>query len=414
MILGVLLMCSAFFSGCETGMMSLNKYRLKHLAKTNNKAKRIASLLAKPDRLLGVILIGNNFVNIAASSLATIISVKIFGDAGVKIAIVSMTVIVLIFAEITPKTLAAVKPELFAYACYWPLFGLLWLLFPLVWLVNFISNGILRIIGVKSAKSSLDPLNLEEIRTIVSDASGYIPPQHQKMITSFLDLEKITVDDIMIPRNEIIGIDINHASDIIVNNLLNTKHTLIPVYRGEINQIIGILHSKDVGRILESGKFDILELRKALLPAYFIPEGTSLQIQLLQFQSHNERIGLVVDEYGDIQGLVSIADILEEIIGDFNISTTSLKNDINIQSNGDVIIDGTASIRDINRALCWDLPTNDVKTISGLITSYLGYIPAEKTCLRLDDTYKIEILEVRGNIVKTVKFYQVGIESTDS
>lgn len=397
---------SGFFSGSETGMMSLNRYRLKHKAKTEKKARRILKLLARPDRLLGVILIGNNFVNISASSLATIICVRLFGEAGVQIAIVSMTVIVLIFAEITPKTLAAVKPETVADFCYLPLQILLWAMFPLVWLVNGVSNTLLAILGFKTGKKKADPLNLQEIKTVVTDASGYIPSQHQRMLTSILDLEKVSVDDIMIPRTEVIGIDIDDDIKSILSQLTHTQHTLLPVYKGEINHIIGILHTRDLGHIYSQGTLTITALKRTLMKPYFVPEGTSLHIQLLQFQTNKQRMGLVVDEYGDIQGLVTLADILEEIVGEFTTDTTHINQEIHPQPDGSYLIDGSAYIREINRALKWQLPTDGAKTIGGLITNYLETIPEQATCLKING-YPLEVVQVKDNAIKTVRFYRL-------
>ncbi|MGR0279464.1 HlyC/CorC family transporter [Marinomonas dokdonensis] len=402
-ILFCLILLSAFFSSSETGMLSINKYRLKHLVKSKNRsAIKVDTLLKRPDRLIGVILIGNNFVNILASAIATIIAVRIWGDAGVAIATAALTMIVLIFAEVTPKTLAAIHPERIAFPASWILGVLLKALYPLVWLVNGLSNGLLRLIGVKASHNEQDTLNTEELRTVVNEAGGLIPAAHQEMLISILDLEKVSVEDIMIPRNEVVGIDIEDSIEEIIVQICDSRHTRMPVYNGEINKVIGILHARHAAVFLRDENPTKAALLKATVEPYFIPETTPLNTALLNFQKDHQQMAVVVDEYGDVQGIAAMEDILEEIVGEFTPPTQDEEEEIQTLDDGSFRIDGTTHIREINKALDWHLPTDGPKTLNGLIIETLEFIPDCPISLRVGH-YLIEIQEIEDKVVKYAK-----------
>ncbi|TPE50891.1 HlyC/CorC family transporter [Maribrevibacterium harenarium] len=405
-ILFSLILFSAFFSSSETGMLSINKYRLKHLVKNGNKsAARVSKLLERPDRLIGIILIGNNFVNILASAIATIIAVRIWGDAGVAIATGALTLIVLIFAEVTPKTLATIHPEKIAFPASWVLSLLLKVLYPLVVVVNTLSNGLLRIFGIHHHQSDNDKLNSEELRTIVNEASGLIPAAHQEMLLSILDLEKVSVEDIMVPRNEVVGIDIEDSIEEIIEQICQSRHTRMPVYNGEINKVIGILHARHAAQFLREPNPTKASLLKATLEPYFIPESTSLNTVLLNFQKDHQQMGIVVDEYGDVQGIAALEDVLEEIVGEFTPPQQDEEEEIQTLEDGSFRIEGTTHIRDINKALNWHLPTDGPKTLNGLIIETLEFIPEHPISLRVGN-YLIEIQEIEQKVVKYAKLQQ--------
>jgi Mg2+/Co2+ transporter CorB len=402
---------SAFFSSSETGMMTLNRYRLKNLVKKKNRGAILTQkLLSRPERLIGLILIGNNFVNLLAASIATVICIRLWGDLGPIISTVSLTFIVLIFAEVTPKTLAALYPEKIAFPAAYILTPLYKLLFVLVIGLNTITNGILRLMGVKTDGVNNDKVNSEELKIIVNEAGALIPKRHQKMLLSVLDLEKVTVEDIMIPRSEVMGIDIEQPIETLIDQMRNAVHTRLPVYKDEIENVVGFLHARQIIKLLaqcndkENPELTKETLLAAMTKVYFIPEGTPLNTQLLNFQRKKLRIGLVVDEYGDIQGLVTLEDILEEIVGEFTTDLADTSEDIQIQTDASIIIDGSATIRDINRALNWHLPTSGPKTLNGLILEYIEAIPQPGTGMRLSG-YPMEIMQTKSNRVKSVKVW---------
>lgn len=404
-VLAVLIFISGYFSGSETGMMSVNRYKLRHLAQSGNKsARRVTKLLDRPDRLIGLILIGNNLVNIAASAIATIIGMRLYGDYGIVIATVVLTLIILIFAEVTPKTIAALHPERVAFPTSFVLSPLLKVFYPLVAAVNFITNNMMRLLGINPNAAGKDTLSAEELRTIVHEAGSLIPSRHQEMLLSILDLEKVTVDDIMIPRNEITAIDINDDLNSIVRQLNNMPHTLVLLYRGEIDDAIGFLHARDMLRLLSrSNEPDKASIVRGARDIYFIPEGTPLSVQLVKFQHNKERIGLVVDEYGDIQGMVTLEDLLEEIVGDFTTSITGQTQEhIHRQADGTYLVEGTMNLRDLNKELKVNLPIDGPKTLNGLIIEEFGDIPEFPMCIRIAG-YVIEILEVTDNRVEQVR-----------
>ncbi|EHD2240850.1 DUF21 domain-containing protein [Vibrio vulnificus] len=406
-LLACLIVISGYFSGSETGMMSLNRYRLKHLANSGHKgAKRVEKLLSRPDRLIGLILIGNNLVNILASAIATIVGMRLYGDLGVAIATGALTLVVLVFAEVTPKTVAALYPERVSYASSILLVVLMKLLSPLVMLVNFITNGFIRLLGLKAQHNGEDNLSSEELRTVVNEAGSLIPQRHQDMLVSILDLEHVTVNDIMVPRNEITGIDINDDWKSIVRQLAHSPHGRIVLYRDKVDEAVGMLRLREAYRLmLEKNEFNKETLLRAADEVYFIPESTPLNVQLLKFQRNKQRIGLIVDEYGDIIGLVTLEDILEEIVGEFTTSIApSFSDDITPQSDGSFLIEGSTNIRDINKGLKWKLPTDGPRTLNGLILEHLEHIPENHLSIKIEG-HAMEIVQLEGNRIKSVKVF---------
>ncbi|OOZ41107.1 magnesium/cobalt efflux protein [Solemya pervernicosa gill symbiont] len=408
-----LIILSGFFSGSETGLMTLNRYRLRHLAKDKHPgAMRASRLLERPDRLIGLILLGNNFVNILASSLSTVIALRLWGEAGIAIAAGLLTLVILIFAEVTPKTIAALYPERVAFPAALIYIPLLKILYPLVWVVNLLVNGLLKLFGVSADKTADFSLSKEELRTVVSEAGAMIPARRQKMLIRILDLEDVTVEDIMVPRSEITGIDLEDEWDTILSQVTNSPYTRLPVYQDNIDNVVGMLHLRRTLHLINKGRFDREELTKLITDAYFTPESTSLNRQLLNFQHNRQRTGLVVDEYGDIQGLVTLEDLLEEIVGEFT-TDPSDNREIHPQSDGSYLINGSASIRELNRTMQWQLPSEGPKTLNGLILEHLESIPQTGTSL-LVNGYPIEIVQSADNVVKTARITSRIIEEDGS
>lgn len=400
-VLIFLILVSGFFSGSETGLMSLNRYRLRHLAdKKNKSAMRAFRLLQKPDKLIGLILLGNNFVNILASAIATIIGIRLLGETGILVATIILTIVVLVFAEVTPKTLAAMHPEKFALPATFILEPLLRLLYPFVWFVNLSSKVIFKIFGIRQSANS-DKLSSEELRIVVNEAATMIPKGHQEMLLSILDLEKVTVDDIMVPRNEIIGIDFEDEWSDIKKQFTETQHTRLPVYEGDINHMVGIIHIRRALRFFHNDDANKEDFKKIIREAYYVPTGTPLNTQLLNFQHERRRNAMVVNEYGDILGLVTLEDILEEIVGEFTTDPSASRKDLHIKDDGTYLIDGSITVRELNKILDWQLPTEGPKTLNGLIIEYLEHIPEPGTSMLLDN-YPIEIIQTTRNAVKTV------------
>ncbi len=418
LLLLLLILLSAFFSASETAMMRLNRYRLRHLVQAQHRAAiRAAQLLERPDRLIGIILLGNNFVNILASSISTLIALRYFGEAWIAAAAGILTFVILIFAELTPKTLAALHPEKIAFPAAYVLKPLLVLCYPLVWLINAIANGLLRLGGVTPQEDVMQQLSSEELRTVVNEAGALIPKKHQKMLLNILDLEKVTVEDIMVPRNEVVGLDLKLPEDEIIHILTTCQYTRLPLYYDDIDNVVGILHIRNALPLIAREEFDKEQLLKIAKEPYFVPEGTPLNTQLLNFQRHKRRVGLVVDEYGDIEGLITLEDILEEIVGEFTTDISETIKDVYPQEDGSYLVDGSANIRALNRTMQWDLPTTGPKTLNGLITEYLESIPASATSLRING-YTIEILQTAENAVKTARIIpppeSAAVEQNDS
>ncbi|WBA18426.1 HlyC/CorC family transporter [Salinivibrio kushneri] len=404
-LLVLLIVISGYFSGSETGMMAINRYRLRHLSKSGHSgAKRVEKLLTRPDRLIGLILIGNNLVNILASSIATVLGLRLYGDAGIAIATGVLTMVILVFAEVTPKTLAALYPERVSFISSFVLTILMKVFYPLVSFVNFITNGFLRILGLGAKADGKDSLSTEELRTIVNEAGSLIPRRHQHMLLSILELEEVTVDDIMVPRNEITGININDDWKSIMRQFTHAPHGRMVLYRDTIDEVVGMLRVRKAYRLMvEKNEFNKETLLRAADEVYFIPEGTPLNVQMLKFQRNKQRIGLVVDEYGDMIGLVTLEDILEEIVGEFTTSLSpSLAEEITPLTDGGYLIEGSANIRDLNKSLNWALPTDGPRTLNGLILEHLEDIPNNRLSVEIDG-HHIEIVDVADNMIKQVK-----------
>ena len=411
---GLLILASAYFSSSETGMMSLNRYRLKHLARNHHAgASRANKLLESPDKLIGVILIGNNFVNFLAAAIATSIAIKIFGEPEPLLTAIVLTFVVLIFAEVTPKTIAALYPEKVAYPSSLILILLLKVLYPLVWMVNVVSNALVRVLGFNSeSDDSHQQLSAEELRTVVYESGERLPRLRKGMLLNILDLEHVTVNDILVPRNEILGIDIEDDIDEILNQIGSSQHTRMPIYKKDINNLTGILHLRSVGKLIRLKTVTKAAILEETDEPYYIPESTPLHIQLSKFQRKKLRMAVVVDEYGAIKGLVTLEDILEEIVGEFTTDLADSSKDFHAQPDGSFLIDGSASIRDINRILSWDLNNTGAKTLSGLLTEMLQSIPDSSVGIKLEGYYA-ETVKIQGNVIRTVKMWRIGKAEED-
>lgn len=385
--------------------MAINRYKMKHQAKSGHRGAALASkLLETPDRLIGLILLGNNLVNNATAALAGNIGYQLSGSAGIAIATAVVTIFMLLFAEVTPKTLAALYPERVAYPAAYVYTFLMKFCYPIVWVVNLIANGVLRLFGVRQDEAANNSLSREELRTVVNEADSMIPKRHQNMLLSILDLENVTVEDIMIPRNEIVGINLDDPWEEIELQIRDLSHTRVPVYRESIDNIVGVVHAKRILRLLANENFDKERLESSLATPYFVPEGSSLMQQMINFQNEKRRLGMVVDEYGDILGMVTLEEILEEIVGEFTTDALANNNDIIRQNDGSFLIDGSTHIRDINKSLKVKLPSKGPKTLNGLILEHMEIIPEPGTSLLLND-YPIEIVRTANNAVKTARLH---------
>jgi Mg2+/Co2+ transporter CorB len=401
-LLATLLVLSAFFSGSETALMSLNRYQLRHKSREGHRGAKLAEqLLQRPDRLIGLILLGNNLVNFSAAALVAIISLKIGGEPAVALGTLILTLVVLVFSEAAPKTMAALHPERIAFPAAVIYYPLLKIMYPIVWLTNVASNGVLYLLGVRESDVQSTALTREELRTVVHEAGGRISSRYRQMLISILDLEKVTVDDVMVPHNEILGIDLDDDADEIESIITHSMHTRLPVYRDNIDKVVGILHMRRLANLARP-TFDKDAFIELLEEPYFVPEGTPLSTQLVQFQRHRQRVALVVDEYGDIQGLVTLEDILEEIVGEFTTDPADDEEDVVRDGADSWIVNGAANIRELNRSQGWSLPTDGPKTLNGLIVELLETIPKPTTCLKVNG-YTIEILASDDNRVRTVR-----------
>jgi Mg2+/Co2+ transporter CorB len=402
-VLAILLVLSAFFSSTETALMSINRYRLRHSARQGHRgAILVERLLRRPDRLIGLVLLGNNFVNILASSLVTLIALRIGGEAAVAAGAGILTLVILVFAEVAPKTLAALHPERLAFPAAYIYVPLLKVTYPLVWLINLMTNGILRLMGVKTDRDAAHTLSKEELRTVVAEAGALIPGRHRDMLVSILDLGKVTVDDIMVPRNEIVGIDLEDDWDHIVEQLEESQHTRLVVYKGDLDNTIGMIHLRSIIKDVADGDLDPEVLSSHTREAYYVPEGTPLQGQLFNFQRARRRVALVVDEYGDIQGLVTMDDILEEIVGEFTTDPSDIYRDVQPGASGSFIVQGSANVRELNRTMRWDLPVEGPKTLNGLILEMMETIPDAGASIDIRG-YTMEILQATGNAIRSVR-----------
>lgn len=407
-----LLCLSAFFSSAETGMMALNRFKLKHLVKQRNKsAIRANKLLQRPDRLLGIILIGNNFVNILAAALTTILCLRLFGDSGVLIGSIILTMIVLIFAEVTPKTFAANYSEKVALPSSLILKFLQKILYPLVWIVNFFSNSILKLLGVKEKESEED-LSPEELKSILENSGDLIPSRYQEMLLSVLELDKISIDEIMIPKNEIIGIDLSKDIEEIGEFLKDSKKEFFPIFDQNLDDIKGIINLYGINSFLSSQKKDTESLLQNSEEVYFALENTSLNIQLNNFQKDKKKVAVVLDEYGSVKGMVDIKDILEEIVGELSDPHEEVKIDIKEQKDGSYLIDAGISAREVNKRLGWDLPLTGPKTLNGLILENTETIPEANISLEIEN-YHIETVLIKDNMIKFAKVRKLESPNLD-
>jgi Mg2+/Co2+ transporter CorB len=403
--LGVLLLLAAFFAGSETALMSLNRYRLRHRAKMGHRSARLTeALLARPDRLIGLILLLSTVVNVITPTLVGLITFRLGGDYLVAAGVIALTFVLLIFCEVAPKTFGALHPESLATPAAYVYTLLLAVLYPLVWATNLLANGVLRLLGVSRQQASTS-LSSEELRTVVAEAGAMIPQRHRQMLMSILDLEKATVEDIMVPRVEIVGIDMEDSWDKVLEQLRQSQHTRLPLFEGDIDRIMGVLHMKRVVHELARGRLDREKLVEAanVRDVYFVPSGTPLNTQLLNFQRDKRRLAFVVDEYGDIQGLVTLDDILEEIVGEFTTDpATMMHKDVHPDSDGSFVVNASTTVRALNRSMRWNLPTDGPKTLNGLIVEFLETIPEPGTTLKMSE-YMLEVLQTGDNAIKTVR-----------
>lgn len=395
-------------------MMALNKYRLRHKAKEGHKgAIKAEKLLEAPDRLLGVILLGNNFVNIFASSVATIIAMRLIGEAGIALAAGILTMVILVFSEVAPKTLAALYPERIAYPAAYMLEPLLKVLSPLVWAVNFFANGFLRVFGIKVNQHDDDAhaLTHEELQTLINEATGKLPKQYRTMLTGIMQLESITVEDVMIPKQDIYGIDVNEPLEAIVKRIVKSPYTRIPVYRDNMDDdLLGVINLRKALPLLTKEDLSLKDIIKATRPGYFIPETTTLNIQLSNFNQHKRHMALIVDEYGNLQGLLTLEDLLEEIVGKFSIDTRDKTyTQVEMHHDGSITFDASEFIRDLNKTYHFELPTSGPKTLNGLIQEELETLPDVGTCLKLDN-YILEVVETSKNAIEKVKLQVIQTE----
>lgn len=402
----VLILLSAFFSCAETGLMAINRYRLRHAGTMKKRwALLILKLLKRPDRLLGMILIGNNVANIFASALATIVAIHFFGEKAVMLISVLLAFVILVFAEVAPKTIAALYPERISKFVAWPIYFLLKLFYPLVWFINTISNGLLRLLGINVSGHIVEPLNREELRSLVNDGTGKVLP-YQRMLLGILDLNKVTVDDVMIPQHKIMGIDLNDKWDQVLRMIATSNHDWLPVYKDGINQIMGVLHVREVVKLALSHTLNQETLIKLLHEPYFVPQGALLNMQLQNFQRQHQRMALIVDEYGEIQGLITLKNILEEIVGEYTLNVTDHTKLIRMQADGSYLVEGSVMIRELNRVAHCHFPTDVSRTLSGLIVDYLEAMPRAGVCIRMND-YAIEILEVKNNHIRLAHLFKL-------
>jgi len=405
--LAVFLVVSAFFSIAETSMMALNRYRMKHLVKTGHRGARLtAQLLARPDRLLGVVLLGNNLINAASAALVTYLTFRFFGESELALsaATLAVTFIILVFSEITPKVVGATYPERIAYLSAYVLTPLLRLVYPIVWFVNLFVTGLLRLLGLKpGSDTQAQKLTPEELRTLVLEGGNFLPQKHQNMLVNLFDLESATVDDIMVPRSQIDAIDIDSDPEDLRRQIVTSNHTRIPVYETAIENIIGILHVRKFLNIGEAGSVAADQIRQVMRSPYFVPVGTPLLTQLQQFQEHQERLGLVVDEYGELMGMITIEDILEEIIGEFTTqSPMSVSGSFARQPDGSIMVEGGTLLRDLNRRFGTAFPLGGPKTLNGLILEHFEDIPEPGTSMKLAG-HAIEIIQIQDRVVKSVR-----------
>lgn len=409
-----LIFLSAFFSGTETALMSLNRYRLRHQAKSGNRAAKITeALLRRPDRLIGLILLGNNAVNLTAAALVTVISLDIGGDGAIFIGTLILTFVVLIFAEVAPKTIAALHPARIALPAALIYYPLLKVAYPFVWIINIIANGLLRLLGVSPSDIASHSLSAEELRTIVAEAGAMVPRRHQRMLLRILDLDAVTVDDVMVPRQDIVELDLNDDWEKNLALIRDSEFHRLPICRDGIDNIVGVVQVRRLMPDLAAGTLNEPRLVQMMREPYFVPEGTPLTQQLLNFEQQRRRAAFVVDEYGDVQGLITTEDILREIVGEFD--RVAKPSDVGIiQALDDsFIVDASANVRQLNRLMNWSLPTDGPKTLNGLIVEELETIPESGTQVTVA-SYPIEIIETAEHAIRRVRIFRKGSRSPDA
>ncbi len=404
-LLFILILASAFFSSSETSMMAINRYRLKTLISKNNvQAKRVEKLLNNIDYLIGAILLGNNFVNILAASIATLLSIKLYGEGSVIIASIILTIVILIFAENTPKTFAAKNPEKIALPASWLLELVIKLFKPVIFLISLISISILKIFGLKS--ESENNLNSDELRMAVKDSKSMMSSSYQRMLLNIIDLEKVKVEDIMIPHNELVIADIDDEEELF-DQFKRIQHNRLLIFEGSENNIIGTIHMRDLLNSYAKDEVDISKIKELIREPYFIPEGTPLSQQLEHFKNQKRRLGIVVDEYGEVQGMVVLDDILEEIVGQFTSSQGESIDEITLQEDGSYLVDPRISIRELNSELKIKMPFDNAKTLNGLILEQLQSFPQHNVSLKIDPLI-IEIIQVSKQGIKLVKITKLN------
>lgn len=407
-LLLLLLLISAFFSGSETALLTLNRYRLRHRARQGHLGARLAEkLLARPDRLISLILIGSNIANTLATSLVTLAAVRVGGPGGVAIASVGLAFVIMVFTDVMPKTVGALRSEQLGLPAAVVYYVLLKVTLPVVWLVTAISNGLLRLFGVRGDQTTTHNLTLEELRTIVTDAGALLPRRRQRMLMAILELEEMIVDEMMIPDNELVGIDLDDDWQAIADTITASPHSRLPVYRGNIENLAGLLHVRSLVGAL-TGKLDKAAIEALMVEPFFVPEGTSVHGLLGQFHRSGQRTAFVVDEYGDIQGMVTIEDILEEILGEFSTSADPTAADVRKDATANSwIVNAGINVRALNRMMHWQLPTDGPTTLNGLILEQLETIPERGAVLVLNG-YKVEILATGDNAVSSVRITPPG------
>jgi magnesium and cobalt exporter, CNNM family len=407
-IIVVLLVLSAFFSATETALMSVNRYRLRHQARSGHRGARVAEwLLQRPDRLIGLILLGNTGANIAVAALVTVVAQRLGGDGVVLASTFLLTVVVLIFCEVAPKTIAALNPARIALPAALIYYPLLKVAYPVVWVLNLFANGLLRLVGVRPDQIASHSLSAEELRTVVAEAGVMVPRPHQRMLLSILDLDAITVDDIMVPRQEIIGLDLDRTWEENLSVIQTSRYDRLPVYREYIDNIIGVTRVRDLLPELARGELTQALLLERIREPYFVPEGTPLTKQLLNFQQHRRRSAFVVDEYGDVQGLITTQDIVNELVGELDRDSSAVDLGVTKESDLSYVVDASANVRQLNRVMNWNLPTDGPKTLNGLIVELLETIPESGTGVTVAD-YPIEILDTSEHGIKRVRVFAPG------
>jgi Mg2+/Co2+ transporter CorB len=407
-LLAGLLLLSACFSASETAMMAINRYRLRHAAESGHRGAILTlALLNQTDKLLGVILLGNNMINIAAATLATIISIRLFGesDLALSLATLLLTFLILVFSEVTPKVLGASYPERVAYPAGFVLMPMLKLTYPIVWFVNLFVQGILRLMRIKPPEPGHGSrLGLEELRTIVLESSGMMPREHHRILVNLLELEDITVDDVMTPRNQNEAIDIKDDPDRLRQQISTSHHTRLVVHAGSSDNLLGVLHVRRVLHALTGAELDPEALKEALEAPYFVPAGTPLFTQLRNFQSGRRRLALVVDEYGELQGLVTLEDLLEEMVGEFTTQAPSDSGFLRREPDGSWLAEGSVLLRHLNRKLGLSLPLDGPKTLNGLLLEQFEDIPEAGVSLKLGNV-PVEIVQTQDRAVKMARIH---------